>query len=117
MTVLSNIYSPPTPPVSDASSPPCIFDDAAFVDSDSDNGMFGTDVFENLVLALKEALGPSSGLTSDDVDVKELTRLMQEYDSSDLGWAKFAFGDESRGYTRNLVDEGNGKSNLVKTPN
>lgn len=26
---------------------------------------------------------------------------------------KYAFADHSRGYTRNLVDEGNGKSNLV----
>ena len=69
--------------------------------------------FDDLVLALKEALGPSSGLTSDDVDVGFLTRLMREYDSSDNEWSKFAFGDDSRGYTRNLVDEGNGKSNLV----
>jgi len=71
------------------------------------------DRFETLVLALKEALGPSSGLTSDDVDVEFLTRLMQNYDSSDNKWSRYAFGDSSRGYTRNLVDEGNGKSNLV----
>lgn len=71
------------------------------------------DLFEELVLALKSALGPSSGLTSDDVDVTFLTRLMKLYDSRDRSWAKYAFGDASRGYTRNLVDEGNGKSNLV----
>ncbi|KND93086.1 Cysteine dioxygenase [Tolypocladium ophioglossoides CBS 100239] len=69
--------------------------------------------FEGLVLALKEALGPSSGLTSDDVDVGFLTRLMLEYDSNPAEWSKYAFGDASRGYTRNLVDEGNGKSNLL----
>lgn len=69
--------------------------------------------FEDLVLALKEALGPSSGLTSDDVDVHFLTRLMKDYDSSDRKWSQYSFGDSSRGYTRNLVDEGNGKSNLV----
>ncbi|CAM1511357.1 Fc.00g088700.m01.CDS01 [Cosmosporella sp. VM-42] len=69
--------------------------------------------FDELVMALKEALGPSSGLTCDDVDVNYLTRLMQDYDGSDKEWAKFAFGDSSRGYTRNLVDEGNGKSNLL----
>ncbi|KAJ9148863.1 Cysteine dioxygenase [Pleurostoma richardsiae] len=69
--------------------------------------------FDELVLALKEALGPSSGLTSDDVDVDHLTRLMAEYDGSDEGWLPFAMGDASRGYTRNLVDEGNGKSNLL----
>jgi cysteine dioxygenase len=69
--------------------------------------------FEELVIALKEALGPSSGLTSDDVDVQYLTTLMAEYCSSESEWARYSFGDATRGYTRNLVDEGNGKSNLV----
>lgn len=72
------------------------------------------DRFEELVNALKLALGPSSGLTSDDVDVAYLTRLMEQYDAGDSGWVKYAMGDASRGYTRNLVDEGNGKSNLVR---
>ncbi|KAH6607663.1 cysteine dioxygenase [Trichoderma cornu-damae] len=71
------------------------------------------DRFEELVLALKEALGPSSGLTSEDVDVAFLMDLMRAYDGSDMQWSKYAFGDASRGYTRNLVDEGNGKSNLL----
>jgi hypothetical protein len=52
-------------------------------------------------------------LTSDDVDVNYLQQLMEGYDSSDNQWGRYAFGDSSRGYTRNLVDEGNGKSNLV----
>lgn len=69
--------------------------------------------FDDLVVALKEALGPSSGLTSDDVEVKYLTRLMFDYDSRNGDWLKYAFGDASRGYTRNLVDEGNGKSNMA----
>jgi cysteine dioxygenase len=71
------------------------------------------DLFEELVLALKEGLGPSSGLTSEDVDVDSLMEMMRAYDGSDMQWSKYAFGDASRGYTRNLVDEGNGKSNLV----
>ncbi|PHH73105.1 hypothetical protein CDD80_4035 [Ophiocordyceps camponoti-rufipedis] len=69
--------------------------------------------FDRLVQELRLALGPSSGLTSDDVDVEYLTRLMEEYNSRQGEWSKFAFGDSSRGYTRNLVDEGNGKSNLL----
>lgn len=73
----------------------------------------GGDRFDELVQALKDALGPSSGLTSDDVDVEHLKRLMQEYNTNEREWGRYAFGDESRGYTRNLVDEGNGKSNLV----
>lgn len=71
------------------------------------------DDFERLVQAMKRALGPSSGLTSDDVDVSLLSDLMRNYNSNSMEWGKYAFGDASRGYTRNLVDEGNGKSNLV----
>lgn len=74
---------------------------------------FEQNLFDDLVHLLKETLGPSSGLTSDDVNVNFLARLMKLYDSRDRNWAKYAFGDKSRGYTRNLVDEGNGKSNLV----
>ena len=69
--------------------------------------------FESLVQSLKQALGPSSGLTSDDVDVNHLMRIMADYDANDEGWMPYKFGDATRGYTRNLVDEGNGKSNLV----
>ncbi|KAK4159190.1 RmlC-like cupin domain-containing protein [Cladorrhinum sp. PSN259] len=69
--------------------------------------------FDKLVQALKDALGPCSGLTSDDVDVEFLSQLMQDYCSDEREWGKFAMGDASRGYTRNLVDEGNGKSNLL----
>ncbi|KAJ6782457.1 hypothetical protein PWT90_10240 [Aphanocladium album] len=75
---------------------------------------YDEDLFEELVLALKSALGPCSGLTSDDIDVTFLTRLMKLYDARDRNWSKYAFGDASRGYTRNLVDEGNGKSNLPR---
>lgn len=69
--------------------------------------------FDKLVQDLKDALGPSSGLTSDDVDVEHLTHLMEQYDPTDKGWRSYFFGDTRRDYTRNLVDEGNGKSNLV----
>jgi cysteine dioxygenase len=71
--------------------------------------------FEQLVQDLKDALGQSSGLTCDDVDVEYLRRLMNEYDGKeDKGWRPYFLGDATRGYTRNLVDEGNGKSNLVR---
>jgi cysteine dioxygenase len=71
------------------------------------------DKFHQLVDGLSKILGPSSGLTSDDVDVKLLEELMRRYTSQESEWQKYAFADPSRGYTRNLVDEGNGKSNLV----
>lgn len=71
------------------------------------------DRFDELVWALKDTLGPSSGLTCDDIDVEDLMKLMEGYDSAGEEWKRYAFGDSSRGYTRNLVDEGNGKSNLL----
>lgn len=72
-----------------------------------------TDNFHRLVAELSSILGPSSGLTSDDVDVAHLEQLMEDYVSNSSEWQKYAFADFSRGYTRNLVDEGNGKSNLL----
>lgn len=71
------------------------------------------DSFHQLVADLSQILGPSSGLTSADVDVQQLRSLMERYISNEDEWRKYAFADLSRGYTRNLVDEGNGKSNLV----
>lgn len=69
--------------------------------------------FHKLVADLSQILGPSSGLTSKDVDVQQLRDLMEGYISQEEHWRQYAFADLSRGYTRNLVDEGNGKSNLV----
>ncbi|KAK2000465.1 cysteine dioxygenase type I [Colletotrichum falcatum] len=68
--------------------------------------------FERLVVALRDALG-ASGLTCDGVDLGFLKRLMKDYDSDEEEWGGFALADASRAYTRNLVDEGNGKSNLL----
>jgi len=71
------------------------------------------DPFHRLVSDLSRILGPSSGLNSEDIDVQQLQALMEDYASSESDWSKYAFIDPSRGYTRNLVDEGNGKSNLL----
>ncbi|EEA27608.1 cysteine dioxygenase Cdo1, putative [Talaromyces marneffei ATCC 18224] len=69
--------------------------------------------FEKLVQDLSAALGPSSGLDSEDVDPLDIQRLMEEYVSDETEWNVYAMADPSRNYTRNLVDEGNGKSNLL----
>ncbi|EKD17895.1 uncharacterized protein L3040_004437 [Drepanopeziza brunnea f. sp. 'multigermtubi'] len=69
--------------------------------------------FKKLVSDLSGILGPSSGIDSSDVNVDELCSLMKNYTSRETDWKKYAFADTSRGYTRNLVDEGNGKSNLL----
>ena len=69
--------------------------------------------FHKLIHNLSNVLGPSSGLDSEDVDPLDLQRLMESYVSQDSEWEQYALADTSRHYTRNLVDEGNGKSNLV----
>lgn len=69
--------------------------------------------FDGLVVALKDVLGTSSGLDSKDVDLNSIMNLMERYDAAEEGWVSFAMADPEIPYTRNLVDEGNGKSNLV----
>ncbi|KAI0478112.1 RmlC-like cupin domain-containing protein [Xylaria cf. heliscus] len=66
-----------------------------------------------LVDDIRTALGPSSGLDSEDVDVEDLTHLMERYVSDPKEWAPYALSNENMPYTRNLVDEGNGKANLL----
>jgi len=72
-----------------------------------------TDRFEALVQALSDKLGPCSGINSDDVDEKELQKLMEDYVSDESEWEKYSMTQPNTAYTRNLVDKGNGKSNLV----
>ncbi|RPA88150.1 putative cysteine dioxygenase Cdo1 [Ascobolus immersus RN42] len=69
--------------------------------------------FDLLVDEIRTILGPSSGINSDDVDVKDLIKTMEEYTSDHREWSRYAFADVSRAYTRNFVDEGNGKANLL----
>ena len=71
------------------------------------------DGFHQLVEDINNILGPCNGIDSTGVDVGELKFIMRDYKSVESEWEKYAFADYSRGYTRNLVDRGNGKSNLV----
>jgi cysteine dioxygenase len=58
-------------------------------------------------------LGPCNGIDSEGIDVEELKHVMGRYKSCEAEWDRYAFADHSRAYTRNLVDNCNGKSNLV----
>jgi len=72
--------------------------------------------FEILVDSLSQRLGPCSdarGINSEDVDANELQQLMEDYVSQETHWMKYFFPSSHHAYTRNLVDKGNGKSNLV----
>jgi cysteine dioxygenase len=71
------------------------------------------DGFHQLVDKINDVLGPCNGIDSAGIDVEELKRLMAEYSSNEADWERYAFADYTRGYTRNLVDNCNGKSNLV----
>lgn len=69
--------------------------------------------FDTLVSALRDRLGPCSGINDDDVDPAELQSLMRDYLSKEVEWKKYALRAPGKAYTRNLVDKGNGKCNLV----
>ena len=69
--------------------------------------------FSRLVADINAILGPSSGIDSSDVDVHDLERAMAAYSSVDIEWADYAHADLKRNYTRNFVDHGNGKANLL----
>ena len=73
------------------------------------------DGFHRLVEDINKVLGPCNGIDSAGIDVEELKHLMGEYASNESDWERYAFADYTRGYTRNLVDNCNGKSNLVST--
>uniref|UniRef100_A0AAY4DQD3 Cysteine dioxygenase n=1 Tax=Denticeps clupeoides TaxID=299321 RepID=A0AAY4DQD3_9TELE len=48
----------------------------------------------------------------DEINVEEVQNIMESYESNPQEWVKYAKFDQYR-YTRNLVDEGNGKFNLM----
>ncbi|KAI4937386.1 uncharacterized protein J4E92_002116 [Alternaria infectoria] len=73
------------------------------------------DSFHSLVQEINKVLGPSNGIDSDDVDENELQELMKAYTSEESEWEKYYFPSETLPYTRNVVDKGNGKSNLVQS--
>lgn len=70
-------------------------------------------LFQRLVENLRDVLGPTSGIDSEDVDAEELQQLMRNYKSYEPNWKQFALADSCSNYTRNLIDKGNGKSNLL----
>lgn len=69
--------------------------------------------FKDLIQAISTVLGPTSGLDCEEVDHNELMGLMDQYTSREEEWAPYALGDLNRKYTRNLVDNTNGKSNIL----
>jgi hypothetical protein len=76
-------------------------------------GNVGRGGFHQLIKTINNILGPSSGIDSSEVDVNDLMEAMRSYTSSERDWDQYAHADFTRNYTRNFVDHGNGKSNVL----
>lgn len=66
----------------------------------------------DLVKSIHGVLG-DDGLDAEHIDAKKIIELMERYSSNSADWNKYTLFDHSRAYTRNLVDDGNGKVNIV----
>ncbi|KAJ2884753.1 hypothetical protein H4R27_001865 [Coemansia aciculifera] len=74
--------------------------------------MLPVKTMQDLVLSLNEAMG-NSGLGEDLRTVRQVKQLMHSYVSQSDDWVQHAIYHEGSRYTRNLVDDGNGKYNLL----
>ncbi|KAI8886135.1 cysteine dioxygenase type I, partial [Backusella circina FSU 941] len=66
----------------------------------------------DLVQSIHSVLG-DEGLDSEKIDVNQIIHLMEKYSTNAKDWSKYTLFDHSRAYTRNLIDDGNGKFNLM----
>ncbi len=71
------------------------------------------DPFTNLVEEIRSCLGQEAGIDTSNEHLEELILAMKSYISNELHWERYALGDKSRAYTRNLVDDVNGNANLL----
>ncbi|KAI7892107.1 RmlC-like cupin domain-containing protein [Mucor mucedo] len=66
----------------------------------------------DLIKSIHGVLG-DDGLDAEHIDAQKIIELMERYSSNSVDWNKYTLFDHSRAYTRNLVDDGNGKFNLM----
>lgn len=71
---------------------------------------------EGLVQDIKNYLGESGGISSDEVDSGYLISLVKKYVSDPADWIDFFHNDTSKNYTRNSIENINHKANIVRTP-
>ncbi|KAJ2453361.1 hypothetical protein EV183_002316 [Coemansia sp. RSA 2336] len=67
---------------------------------------------QDLIRLLNQTMGDSA-LGDDMGTVRKVKQLMRSYISQSQDWAQYAVYQEGSRYTRNLVDDGNGKYNLL----
>ncbi|OBA24030.1 hypothetical protein METBIDRAFT_76926 [Metschnikowia bicuspidata var. bicuspidata NRRL YB-4993] len=82
------------------------------LEDETNNDLKLDNKFGQLIDSLRAVLG-TKGLACADVDVGEIRRLMERYQSDETEWGKFALSDASKGYTRNGVVNINGNANLL----
>lgn len=68
---------------------------------------------DSLVQDIKQHLGESGGISSDEVDEAYLISLAQKYISDPSDWISYFHNDTSKNYTRNAIENINHKANIV----
>ena len=71
------------------------------------------DAFQQLVQGLSCYLASSPSSAFKDINHRLIIKAMENYTSQSSEWDKYAHKNEKQSFTRNLVDPGNGKHNLV----
>jgi cysteine dioxygenase len=68
---------------------------------------------DGLVEDIKQHLGQSGGISSDEVDSNYLISVIKKYTSDPTDWISFFHNDTSKNYTRNAIENINHKANIV----
>ncbi|KAF5497822.1 Cysteine dioxygenase [Colletotrichum siamense] len=68
---------------------------------------------EDLVNDIKEHLGTSSGIGSEDVDEDYLMSLVKRYATNPNDWARYYYNCPGKNYTRNAIENINHKANIL----
>lgn len=68
---------------------------------------------KELVQDIKQHLGHSGGISSEDVDSDYLRSLLEKYTSDPSDWIQYFHNDRSKNYTRNAIENINHKANIV----
>ncbi|KAI8988906.1 RmlC-like cupin domain-containing protein [Pilobolus umbonatus] len=67
---------------------------------------------KDLIQSIHGVLG-DGGLDSSQINANKIIELMEFYSAHSDDWNEYTLFDHSRPYTRNLIDDGNGKFNLM----
>lgn len=83
------------------------------LEQETDDVLVLDNSFGKLIDQLREVLGTTKGLASEDIDIDHIKKIMDDYVSDEAEWGKFALSDATRGYTRNGIVNINGNANLL----